>query len=70
VVLCSLKDRKMDVFKDADGKWVARIPINGVLANLTAVHVELGTGWIPKVLFVEIYGADDSGGVLYEKKVP
>ena len=52
----------MDVFKDGDGKWTARIPINGLESKLTAVHVELGTGWIPKVLFVEIYGTDDQGG--------
>lgn len=59
-MLAALKEKPIQITKEADG-WVARTTINGVPGvQLQAVHVEMVKGaWIPSVAYVEIIGTTE-----------
>ena len=64
VKIASLNDREITVKLDGE-TWSASCSIGGTVGQLLAVHVQMKSSWgMPKVDYVELYGADG----LYEKK--
>ena len=53
-----------------DGKWRARMTVNGRLGYLTRLYVTSDdSGLIPKVLYVDIFGEDVGSGAALQERV-
>lgn len=72
--LVSYSQRKFHLKKDANGRPVASLMINGKEAYLKRIFVELDPGFLgisPNIHYVEFFGVDAvTGGGAYEKFVP
>lgn len=71
VALASLKDRECVLLLDADsGRVQARTTIGGKPGMvLCRVFVQMTTGWVPSVDYIELFGVDPATlAPVYEKK--
>lgn len=70
VVLSSLKDRECLLSIDAQGRVQARTTVGGKKdVILRRVFVQMTTGWVPTVDYVELFGVDPvTMEPVYEKK--
>ncbi|HKR04916.1 MAG TPA: DUF4833 domain-containing protein [Bacteroidia bacterium] len=55
----ALKNRKVTLTLDADGKAIAYLPLNGKNARLTRIYAQAQeTNWLPSVKFVQVMGEE------------
>ena len=68
VQLSALKSKEIHIKKE-NGEWCARTNIGGVAdQRLFCVHVEMSKGWVPSVVYIEIFGENGSYELIEKSK--
>lgn len=63
--------RRLDVRRDGKGRYRAHVPIAGRPAALARIFVQVEEGGaLPKVRYVDLFGRQNSGGLVRERLVP